>query len=68
MRLVIAMTGASGSIYGIRLLEFLQTRKDIETHLVISETAEDVIPYETDYGSAEQVRQNWPIIAMKAMI
>lgn len=57
MRLIIAMTGASGSIYGIRLLEFLKTRGDIETHLVISETAEGVIPYETDYRSSEQVRQ-----------
>ena len=57
MKLVIALTGASGSIYGIRLLEFLQTRKDIETHLVISETAGDVIPYETDYASSEQVKQ-----------
>ena len=57
MRLIIAMTGASGSIYGIRLLEFLKTRKDIETHLVISETAQSVISYETDYPNSEQVQQ-----------
>lgn len=57
MRLIIAMTGASGSIYGIRLLEFLKTRKDIETHLIISETAQGVIPYETDYHSSEKVQQ-----------
>jgi len=56
MRLIIAMSGASGSIYGIRLLEFLKTRKDIETHLVISETAKGVIPYETDYRNSEQVQ------------
>jgi 4-hydroxy-3-polyprenylbenzoate decarboxylase len=56
MRLIIAMSGASGSIYGIRLLEFLKTRKDIETHLVISETAQSVIPYETDYRNSEQVK------------
>ena len=56
MRLIIAMSGASGSIYGIRLLEFLKTRKDIETHLVISETAKSVIPYETDYRNSEQVQ------------
>jgi len=57
MRLIIALTGASGSIYGIRMLEFLRERKDIEAHLVISESAESVIPYETDYGSSEQVKQ-----------
>lgn len=55
MRLIIGMTGASGSIYGIRLLECLQSRKDIETHLVISKTAETVILYETDYQEIEQV-------------
>ena len=48
MRLIIGISGASGSIYGIRLLEFLQKIKGIETHLVISKTAENVIPYETD--------------------
>ena len=56
MKLVIAITGASGSIYGIRLLEFLKDKKAIETHLVISKTAESVIPYETDYKNIEQVK------------
>jgi len=55
MRLIIGITGASGSIYGIRLLEFLKSRKDIETHLVISKIAESVILYETDYTDIEQV-------------
>ena len=57
MRLVIAITGASGSIYGIRLLECLRTRKDIETHLILSATAGTVIPYETAYAHIEQVQQ-----------
>ena len=34
-RLIVAITGASGSIYGVRLLEKLQGT-DIETHLVMS--------------------------------
>ena len=55
MRLIIGMSGASGSIYGIRFLEFLQKIKGIETHLVISKTAESVILYETDYADIEQV-------------
>jgi len=47
MILVIGITGATGVIYGIRLLEVLSTRKDIETHLVISNAGEVNIKYET---------------------
>jgi flavin prenyltransferase len=36
-RLIVAMTGASGAIYGVRLLELLQRINGLETHLVISE-------------------------------
>ena len=57
MRLIIAITGASGSIYGIRLLEFLKSRQDIETHLIISKTAESVILYETDHKNIEHVKK-----------
>ncbi len=49
MRLIIGISGASGVIYGIRLLEVLSTKKDIETHLVISEAGETNIRYETDW-------------------
>jgi 4-hydroxy-3-polyprenylbenzoate decarboxylase len=45
--LVVGITGASGAIYGIRLLEVLSTIKNVETHLVISEPAEAIIKYET---------------------
>src|SRR5512139_3033777 len=57
MRLIVAITGASGSIYSIRLLEFLNTRKDIETHLIMSAAAGTVVPYETSYAHAEQVQR-----------
>ena len=40
MILIIGITGASGVIYGIRLLELLSAMKEIETHLVISEAGE----------------------------
>jgi 4-hydroxy-3-polyprenylbenzoate decarboxylase len=48
MLLVIGITGASGAIYGIRLLEVLSGSKDTETHLIISEAGEKIIKYETD--------------------
>ena len=47
MRLVIAITGASGVIYGKRLLEVLQN-ENVETHLVISRIAEKIIEHELD--------------------
>lgn len=45
-RLVIGISGASGIIYGIRLLELLQN-SDIETHLVITQSAQLTLRYET---------------------
>jgi 4-hydroxy-3-polyprenylbenzoate decarboxylase len=47
-RLVVGISGASGAIYGIRMLELLK-KTDIETHLVMSKSAEMTIVYETDY-------------------
>lgn len=46
-RLIVGISGASGVIYGIRLLELLRTT-DVETHLVMSRSAEITIAYETD--------------------
>jgi 4-hydroxy-3-polyprenylbenzoate decarboxylase len=53
MILIIGITGASGVIYGIRLLEVLSTRQDIETHLVISGAGKTNIEYETDWQMAD---------------
>ena len=47
-RLIVGMSGASGAIYGIRLLELLK-ETDIETHLVMSRAARLTLAYETDY-------------------
>lgn len=52
-RLVVAITGASGSIYGIRLLELLRGLEDIETHLVISPAGRRTLLHETDYAMAQ---------------
>jgi len=46
--LIVAMTGASGAIYGVRLLEVLRERS-VEVHLVVSPWAEKTIVLETDY-------------------
>ena len=51
-RLVIGISGASGAIYGIRMLELLRGT-DIETHLVISRSAEMTLAYETDFTTKD---------------
>jgi len=47
-RLVVGISGASGVIYGVRLLELLR-ETDVETHLVMSKSAELTLAYETDF-------------------
>ena len=51
-RLILGISGASGVIYGIRMLQILQ-EKPIETHLVISKSAEITIAYETEWKAAK---------------
>jgi 4-hydroxy-3-polyprenylbenzoate decarboxylase len=53
-RLIVAITGASGSIYGVRLLEKLQGT-GIETHLVMSRWGARTLVHETSY-TPEQVQ------------
>lgn len=52
-RLIVGLSGASGVIYGIRLLEVLREVADVETHLVISTAARRTILLETDYTVAQ---------------
>ena len=47
MELVIALCGASGTIYGIRMLEVLKDL-NVKTHLIISSVAKSLIIYETN--------------------
>jgi flavin prenyltransferase len=47
-RLIVGISGASGTIYGVRLLQMLR-EAEIETHLVMSKSAEMTLVYETDF-------------------
>lgn len=47
-RIVLAISGASGAIYGIRALETIRADRDIELHLIVSSGAKATIAYETD--------------------
>jgi flavin prenyltransferase len=51
-RLVVGITGASGAIYGVRLLERLR-ELDVEVHLVATNWARVTIEHETDYSFAQ---------------
>ncbi|QEH36925.1 3-octaprenyl-4-hydroxybenzoate carboxy-lyase partner protein [Aquisphaera giovannonii] len=53
-RLVVGISGASGAIYGIRLLEVLQAVEGLETHLVVSSSGRRTIALETNI-SADRV-------------
>ncbi len=52
-RVIVAITGASGSIYGIRLLELLHPLPDVETHLILSRAGRLTLTAECDYTVAE---------------
>jgi 4-hydroxy-3-polyprenylbenzoate decarboxylase len=62
-KIVIAMTGASGTIYGLRLLEELNERGH-EVHFIISPTAKEIFEYENGYeikeiyGLASKIYEN----------
>ena len=47
-RLIVGISGASGVIYGVRLLQVLQSLP-VETHLIMSRTAEVTLAHETDF-------------------
>ncbi|MBI3912810.1 MAG: UbiX family flavin prenyltransferase [Chloroflexi bacterium] len=53
-KIIVGISGSTGAIYGIRLLEVLKQIPAVETHLVLSNPAKQTIALETDY-SVEQV-------------
>lgn len=53
MRLIVGISGSSGAIYGVRLLQVLRDAPDIEVHLVISDAARITIAHETEFAPDE---------------
>ncbi|MEO1252542.1 MAG: UbiX family flavin prenyltransferase [Pseudomonadota bacterium] len=54
-KIIIAISGASGAIYGVRLLEKLRASDDVETHLVMSQTAIMNLGLETEWRPADVI-------------
>lgn len=52
-RLIVALTGASGIIYGVRALQLLRDVEDVETHLILSPSAIRTAAEELDIGADE---------------
>ena len=52
-KLVVGVSGASGVIYAIRMLEVLRGVEDLETHLILSTAARTTISLETDYAVSD---------------
>ncbi|MGV3346031.1 UbiX family flavin prenyltransferase [Enterobacteriaceae bacterium LUAb1] len=48
-KLIIGITGASGAIYGVRMLQILQQIVEVETHLILSPAARQTLALETDW-------------------
>lgn len=53
MKLIVGMNGATGAIYGIRLLQVLSAIDGIETHLIVSDAGIQTIGLETDFTADE---------------
>ena len=72
MRIIVGISGASGAIYGVRLLEVLREQDNVETHLVMSATGRMNIQIETDWkirdveSLADVVHRNNDVGAMIA--
>ncbi|MBP2200195.1 UbiX family flavin prenyltransferase [Pantoea cypripedii] len=52
-RIIIGISGASGVIYGVRMLQVLQQVAEVETHLVMSQAARQTLALETDFTLRE---------------
>jgi flavin prenyltransferase len=51
-RIIVAITGASGAVYGVRAVEMLRALPEVETHLIITAGARKTLAYETSTDAA----------------
>lgn len=56
-RVIVALTGASGAALGLRAVEKLAARGDVETHVVVSPSAERTLRHEVDADALERLRR-----------
>ena len=66
-RLIVAITGASGTIYGIRILESLKSL-GVESHLVMSDSAKLTMAAETNYKPAQIEAMADVVIRQKMLV
>ena len=52
-RVIVAVSGATGVVYGVRALEMMRAVDDVETHLVITGPGRQTLAYETDLVPAD---------------
>ena len=52
-RLVVGVSGATGAIYGVRILEILSKIEEVETHLVLTKAGRMTIQVETPYSAKD---------------
>jgi 3-polyprenyl-4-hydroxybenzoate decarboxylase len=64
-RLIVAITGASGAVYGLRLLQVLQQNPQVETHLLISEA---VFEYHQKPVCAAKMWKRLPTLCIRCAI
>ena len=53
MRIVVGISGSSGAIYGVRILQVLADIRGVETHLILSSGSRATIAYETPFSNSE---------------
>jgi 4-hydroxy-3-polyprenylbenzoate decarboxylase len=64
-RLIVGISGATGVIYGIRILELLKSKTDLETHLVITDMGKATISIETEYSVQDVERLASQVYSIK---